>query len=102
MIDPTLRCQAVAAAARDPETAAILLDVVLGFGAHADPAGALALSVREAVACGVPVVASVTGTDRDPQGLGRQAAILREAGAVVLPTARLAALTLEAHLPGRA
>jgi FdrA protein len=101
MIDPTLRCQAVSSAASDPTTAAILLDVVLGFGAHPNPAGALAPYIADAVGRGVPVVASVTGTERDPQGLQSQVAALQRAGAAVLPTARLAALALAAHLPGR-
>ncbi len=42
MIDPSLRDAAVRAQGADPQTAAILFDVVLGFGSHADPAAGLA------------------------------------------------------------
>jgi FdrA protein len=94
MIDPTLRCQSLLAAAADPQTAVILSDVVLGYGAHPDPAGALAGAIAEAGARGVPVVTSVTGTEGDPQGLGYQVERLTRAGALVCPTARLAAITV--------
>jgi len=37
------------------------------------------------------VIGHVVGTDQDPQGLARQEARLREAGALVCPSNRLAA-----------
>ena len=92
MIDPRSRAERLRAEAEDPETAAILLDVVLGYGAHADPAGALAPALAEARAVAertgryLTVVATVVGTDRDSQDLRRQEAILREAGVLVSPT----------------
>ena len=39
MIDFRLRNEHIVAAAEDPSTAVILLDIVLGYGSHADPAG---------------------------------------------------------------
>ena len=42
MIDPTLRLEHLARAAADPDTAVLLLDVVLGHGAEPDPAALLA------------------------------------------------------------
>lgn len=98
MIDPSLRVQRLWQEVEDPEVAVILLDVVLGHGAHPDPAGALAGAVAAAVERGIAVVASVTGTEADPQGRSRQERALREAGATVLPTARLAALCAAAVL----
>ena len=102
MIDPRLRLERLADEAADPATAVVLLDVVLGHGAHDDPAGALAPGIAaaraaaEAAGRGLAVVAHVCGTDLDPQGLPRQEAALRDAGALVLPTnaqaARLAGL----------
>lgn len=89
MIDNNLRIRRLLQEARDPETAVILLDVVLGYGAHPDPASELAPAVRQArelaAAEGrnLPVVASVTGTDGDPQGLRRTIAALETAGAIV-------------------
>jgi FdrA protein len=79
MIEPELRNEHVAAALADPAVGAILLDIVLGYGAHADPAGVLLQQKLSAK----PVVASVVGTDQDPQGRGRQVAMLRQAGVIV-------------------
>lgn len=98
MIDPTLRRQRLLEEAADPRTAAILLDIVIGHGSHPDPAGALAGAIREATGKGVAVVAAVTGTEGDPQRLSAQGATLKAAGAILLPTARLAAMTVAASL----
>ena len=100
MIDSALRREKLRQAAADPETAVILLDVVLGHGAHADPVGSLAPAIRAAVQQGIAVVASVTGTEADPQRLSAQVAKLGEAGAFVAPTARRAALAAAATLKG--
>jgi hypothetical protein len=48
MIDFRLRNERIVAAAKEPATAVILLDVVLGYGAHPDPAAALAPAIAEA------------------------------------------------------
>ena len=68
-----------------PSAVCMLLDVVLGHGAHPDPAAELAPAIRAALA-GRPeddlaVVASLIGTADDPQDIHRQADALREAGA---------------------
>jgi FdrA protein len=73
----------------------ILADVVLGGGAHPDPAGELARAVGDARAAArgraVHVVAHVVGTDDDPQRLSHQQAKLRAAGLLVCATNRIAA-----------
>lgn len=90
MIDPSLRVRRLRQEANDPSVAAIVLDVVLGHGAHPDPAAELAPAIAEARQAAAQrnreliVIASVTGTDRDPQGLARQTAALRKAGALVM------------------
>jgi FdrA protein len=98
MIDPELRNELLAKTLADPGVAVVLLDVVIGYGAHADPAGLIAQVVEAAKARGgaMPaVVASVTGTDGDPQGYSRQVARLAAAGVQVAASnagaARLAA-----------
>jgi succinyl-CoA synthetase alpha subunit len=101
MIDPSLRIERIAAEAADPATAAIVLDVVLGYAAHEDPAGALAPAIQQARAESaqqgrhLAVVAFVCGTEADPQSLARQQQVLRDAGALVVAgstaAARLAA-----------
>jgi FdrA protein len=94
MVDLGTRLELLEAAAGDGRTGCVLLDVVCGHGAHPDPAAELAPAVARAAA-GAAVVARVCGTDADPQDAGRQAATLRQAGAVVAPSnaaaARLAA-----------
>jgi succinyl-CoA synthetase alpha subunit len=85
MIDYSLRNRRILVEAADPETAVILLDVVLGYGAHPDPAAELSGVVRQA-SRKVSVVCSVTGTNHDPQNRGRVEAALRKAGAIVTPS----------------
>jgi FdrA protein len=80
MIDPTLRLEHLSRAAADPDTAVLLLDVVLGHGAEPDPAALLAPALA---ALRQPVVVAVVGTAADPQGLERQVRALADAGAEV-------------------
>jgi FdrA protein len=81
MIDPSLRLERLAAYGTDPRTAVLLLDVVLGHGAHPDPAAELAPVIAELG--GPAVVVSLIGAKADPQDLSAQAAALRGAGAHV-------------------
>jgi FdrA protein len=98
MIDPAMRVERILAEARDPEVAALVLDVVLGYGANADPAGALEPAIREARAIArqggreLVVIAFACGTEDDPQPLSRQRAKLAEAGALLAPGSAAAAL----------
>ncbi|HLO03221.1 MAG TPA: succinyl-CoA synthetase subunit alpha [Symbiobacteriaceae bacterium] len=101
MIDFGLRREFIRWAADRPTTGAILLDVVLGWGANPDPAGAMAEAIQYATWQRVPVVASVTGTEADRQGYSKQVARLKEAGAILLPTARQAAQVVARSLAER-
>lgn len=81
MIDPGVRDAALIDALGRDDLAVILLDVVLGYGAHEDPAGHLADVISEhGRADGPHMIASVTGTDADPQGRANQIATLQAAG----------------------
>ncbi len=111
MIDPRLRNEHIAAAADDPSTALILLDVVLGYGANADPAGAMVPAIRDATqraaqaGRSLAVVASVCGTDTDPQGRSAQEATLAAVGVILAPSnaqAAAIAAAIAAAAPGRA
>jgi FdrA protein len=99
MIDGTVRREWIAREADDSATAVILLDVVLGYSAHPDPAGELLPAIAAAREQGVAVVASVCGTEGDAQGLSRQTDALRRAGVIVMPSnaqaARIAARITE-------
>jgi FdrA protein len=89
MIDHTLRLQRLAAEAVDPAVGVVLLDVVLGHGAHPDPAAELGPAIRAARATAadggreLAIVVSLCGTTADPQGLDRQARTLQAAGTSV-------------------
>lgn len=89
MMDNELRIQRLEKEAADPETAVILLDVVLGYGSHPDPAGELAPAIaaaRESAAEAgrfLEVVVTLTGTDADPQDRDSQRERLEGAGARV-------------------
>jgi FdrA protein len=102
MLDPEARLERIRAEADDPATAVILLDVVLGHGAHPDPAGALAPICAEVSRRpdGPAIVVYVLGTDLDPQGYERQRRRLEEAGCLVAPSGARAAL-LAAALAAR-
>jgi succinyl-CoA synthetase alpha subunit len=103
MIDHRLRNERLLAEAADPEVAVILMDVVLGYGAHADPAGEMGPAIRKAQEIArkqrraLAIVGFVCGTDEDPQGLARQEAVLREAG-MLLESSNARAALLAARL----
>ena len=106
MIDPSARIGRVAQEAADPETAVILLDIVLGYAGHADPAGALhdaivaAIDTAGSAGRRLVVVAFVCGTEEDPQVRSAQEATLRSAGALLAPSSTHAA-ALAARLVSR-
>lgn len=89
MIDWSLRLERLAVEAADPGCAVVLLDVVLGWGAHPAPAAVLAPAIHQAreraaeTARDLAVVVSLTGTVGDPQGLEATASALQQAGASV-------------------
>ncbi|MCL4562804.1 MAG: acyl-CoA synthetase FdrA [Chloroflexi bacterium] len=92
MMDNELRIRRLLEEAADPQVAVIMLDVVLGYGSHPDPAGELgpaiakARKLAEAAGRYLEVVAVVTGTDEDPQTLDHQIEQLKAAGAWVHPS----------------
>jgi FdrA protein len=92
MLEPVMRRERLLAEAEDPETAVVLLDVVIGYGAHPDPAGALVELIREARQLAkaegrnLPIVASVCGVDADPQNRTVQVRKLEAAGVLVMPS----------------
>jgi len=93
MIDNDLRLRRLRQEAADPDVGLILLDVVLGEGAHPDPASELAPVIKEVTGThfsvgnsGLEVVAIVIGTDSDPQNVSSQVERLAEAGAIVFRT----------------
>ena len=89
MIDQNARIDRLLKEASDPTVRVILLDVVIGWGAHADPASELANAIVQAkkiAAQGkrhLAIIGFVCGTELDPQVLAKQEAILQTAGMVL-------------------
>lgn len=89
MIDQAARVERLLLEAADQRVRVIVLDVVIGWGAHPDPAGELAPAItqakRMAAQAGreLAVIGFVCGTELDPQGLARQQSTLRDAGVVL-------------------
>jgi FdrA protein len=89
MIEPSLRDDLVVRHANDSTVGLILVDCVIGYAAHADPARSLAEAARSAMEAAkadgrtLAVLASVTGTDLDPQGYAAQRKKLGSAGIFV-------------------
>lgn len=102
MIDLSLRKDRLIRESRDPEVAVVLLDVVLGYGSHPDPAEELAQVIEHGKEIAkqderyLSVVCSICGTEKDPQSLIEQKKKLIKAGAILMPSnaqaARLSAL----------
>lgn len=87
MIEPGVRNEHVGRALADPDVGIILVDVVLGYGAHANPAAVL----LESDVSRKTVIASIIGTEQDPQVRSRQSALLQAAGVLVAPSNAYAA-----------
>jgi FdrA protein len=94
MVDLRLRLDMLATVREQPDVGCVLMDVVLGYGSHSDPAHELESAIR-AISTDVPVIVRVCGTVADPQHAPGQEAVLRDAGAIIAPSnasaARLAA-----------
>ncbi len=97
MIDSRLRCDRILAEGQDPQVAILLLDFVLGFNASPDPAGELVPAIKEVKAAAkrrggsLSVVASICGTEGDPQNFPQQVTVLEDAGIAVFPSSAQAA-----------
>lgn len=89
MIDQAARIERLMMEAADPSVRVILLDVVIGWGAHSNPAAELASAIAQAKALAakrgrhLAIVGFVCGTEADPQVLSQQESVLRKAGMVL-------------------
>jgi FdrA protein len=90
MIDYTARNKRILEEAKYPETAVILLDIVLGYGSNMNPLGEILPVLKEVRKISaqqkryMPVVCSVTGTDKDPQNRSAVVTALKAEGAIVM------------------
>ena len=83
MIEPAMRTGALAETLADPTVAVVVLDVILGTGSHPDPSGPVVHALHAAPPDRPSVVASVCGTELDPQDHDAQRRALEEAGVFV-------------------
>lgn len=86
MIDPSARSAMIAEALTDPMVAVLLIDLVIGYGAHADPAEVVAQSLSQHKGRAAIAIASVTGTEQDPQRYSAQVHTLERHGVIVAPS----------------
>ncbi|MXP75281.1 acyl-CoA synthetase FdrA [Lachnospiraceae bacterium WCA-9-b2] len=99
MIDPAKRIECMQEAVDDESTGVVLLDIMLGYGSHADMAGSLIPTIKDlqakADAAGRKVffIATVCGTRRDYQGYDDAVNKLKEAGVIVCENNKLACRT---------
>lgn len=105
MIDPDVRIKKIKEYGSDPDTGVILLDCVLGYGSHPDMATALSTAIKETIASAkedgrdLYVVASVCGTNLDPQDYNQSIATLKDCG-VLVETSNARAVRLALKLKG--
>lgn len=90
MIDPEVRINKIKEYASDVNTGVILFDCVLGYGSHPDMAGALSSTIKEAIQKAknegreLYFVATVCGTEHDPQSYVESTKTLKDSGVIVL------------------
>lgn len=89
MIDPEIRIEKIKSVVDQEETAVVIFDVVLGYGAHEDMASALKPAIEETIqktkeaGREVTFISVVVGTDEDKQNMSNQIKILEEIGVTV-------------------
>jgi hypothetical protein len=93
MIEPTARDAPLAQALADDTVGAVLIDVILGWGSHPDPAGEFVRAIADRPRGGPTIFASVVGTEADPQVRSAQVRKLLDADVIVAPS-NAAATTL--------
>ncbi|HMN13953.1 MAG TPA: hypothetical protein PKD55_16685, partial [Bellilinea sp.] len=92
MMDNELRIRRLLEEAADASVAVVMMDVVIGFGSHADPASEIAPAIVKAKEIAkqagrfLEVAVVATGTNDDPQVLDNQIKQLKDAGAYVNPS----------------
>lgn len=89
MIDPSTRNQQIADLAKKIDVGVLMLDVVIGYGAQMDSAQTLAkeiaaLNAKRPQDAPIAVIATVTGTEQDPQVRSEQIGYLEDAGIAVM------------------
>jgi hypothetical protein len=97
-MDPSILKDRLLQEADDPEVGVILFDLLFGHGVHKDPVGTIEDILKTIRAKTkkegryISLVASLCGTDLDPQGIEGQKKRLMDLGVIILPSNAKAAL----------
>lgn len=89
MIDPSTRIDRFLKEAADSEVAVIILDFVLGYGAHEDPVGVMLPAIKKAkkqaeeAGRHLEILGYVLGTELDEQNISKQTQQLMDAGVTI-------------------
>lgn len=89
MIDPSVRVEKMKEVAERDDIAVVLFDIVLGYGSHENMAAELIPAITEVKekmenqGRNIAFVATVCGTDKDPQPYMSQIKALHDAGVIV-------------------
>ncbi len=86
MIDPTLRHEVFENTIKHEETAVIVLDMVLGYGANLEPHKTFVETLKKHQGPYVSVIANICGTEEDPQEYETVISELEEAGVIIVPS----------------
>ena len=89
MIDPSYRTDMLMEQWADPAVGVILFDIILGYGGHMNPAEPVVRAIEKArteYGDRVTVIATICGTDQDPQNILAQEGLLKNAGVFLFPT----------------
>lgn len=110
MIDPSIRSEYLSKDSHLENVAIVLMDFVIGYGAHEDPVGEMipaiekAKRIMESKEKYLSIIASICGTEEDPQDLVKSKERLADAGVIVMNSniqaAKLANLILD-HIENR-
>lgn len=98
VMDPSILVERMIQEAHDPEVGVILFDLLYGHAIHEDPVGAIEDALKEIKQVEknegrhICVIASLCGTDIEPQDVAEQAARLQEYGVILQPSNAKASL----------
>lgn len=98
VMDPSILVERMIQEAQDPQTGVILFDLLYGCAIHPDPVGAMENALREIRRIEadegrhICVIASLCGTDIEPQNVKQQAERLEAYGVILEPSNAKAAL----------
>lgn len=90
MIDPTLRHEVFENTLKHEDTAVIVLDMILGYGANLEPHKTFVETLKKYQGPYVSVITNICGTEEDPQDYETIVSELECAGVIIMPSNKTA------------